>query len=85
MSNKWGVKVWVLVESDTGYLSKFQVYTGRTPGGQEHGLSHRVVTDLVDHLYGQYTQVYFVNFYTGTDVLKRLDNQCVFDEWHGCG
>ena len=75
---KWGVKVWVLSESDTGYLSKFQVYTGRTPGGQEHGLSHRVVTDLVDHLYGQYTQVYFDNFYTGTDLLTYLHARQVY-------
>ncbi|KAK2182827.1 hypothetical protein NP493_334g00007 [Ridgeia piscesae] len=69
---KWGVKVWVLAESDTGYLLKFQVYTGRAPGGQERGLTHRVVTDLVDHLYGQYTQVYFDNFYTSPDLLTYL-------------
>ena len=69
---KWGVKVLVLAESDTGYLSRFQVYTGREPGGQERGLTHRVVTDLVDHLYGQYTQVYFDNFYTSTDLLSYL-------------
>ena len=26
---KWGVKVWTLAESTTGYMSWFQVYTGR--------------------------------------------------------
>ena len=26
---KWGVKVWTLAESTTGYMSRFQVYTGR--------------------------------------------------------
>ena len=75
---KWGIKVWVLAESDTGYLSKFQVYTGRAPGGQERGLTHRVVTDLVDHLYGQYTQVYFDNFYTSTDLLTYLHVRQVY-------
>ena len=65
-------KVWVLAEIDPSYLSKFQVYTGRTPGGKERGLSHHVVTNLVDHLYWQYTQVYFDNFYTGTDLLTYL-------------
>ncbi|KAK2183987.1 hypothetical protein NP493_288g03005 [Ridgeia piscesae] len=75
---KWGVKVWVLAESDTGYLSKFQVYTGRAPGGQERGLTHRVVTDLVDHLYGQYTQVYFDNFYTSPDLLTYLHARQVY-------
>ena len=75
---KWGVKVWVLAESDTGYLSKFQVYTGRAPGGQERGLTHRVVTALVDHLYGQYTQVYFDNFYTSPDLLTYLHARQVY-------
>ena len=75
---KWGVKVWVLAESDTGYLSKFQVYTGRAPGGQERGLTHQVVTDLVDHLYGQYTQVYFDNFYTSPDLLTYLHARQVY-------
>ena len=50
---KWGVKIWVLAETSTGYLSKFQVYTGRAPEGQGRGLTFRVVTDLVDQLYGQ--------------------------------
>ena len=35
---KWGVKVWTLAESDTGYLHCFQVYTGREEGRQEKGL-----------------------------------------------
>ena len=25
---KWGVKVWVMAESKTGYVNNFQVYTG---------------------------------------------------------
>ena len=75
---KWGVKVWVLAESDTGYQSKFLVYTGRAPGGQERGLIHGVVTDLVDHLYGQYTQVYFDNFYTSPDLLTYLHDWQVY-------
>lgn len=47
---KWGVKVWTLAESTTGYMSRFQVYTGRDGNDQEHGLSHRVVMDLSTHL-----------------------------------
>ena len=47
---KWGVKVWTLAESTTGYMSRFQVYIGRDGNDQEHGLSHRVVMDLSTHL-----------------------------------
>jgi len=36
---KWGVKVWEVCESETGYCSNFDVYTGRKPGGREHDLS----------------------------------------------
>lgn len=32
---KWGVKIWSLAESTTGYMSKFQVYTGREDGTGE--------------------------------------------------
>ena len=37
---KWGVKVWTLAERTTGYMSLFQVYTGRDGNDQELGLSH---------------------------------------------
>ncbi|KAK3773982.1 hypothetical protein RRG08_056754 [Elysia crispata] len=36
---KWGIKVWALSESTTGYMSYFQVYTGRE-AGEEQGLAH---------------------------------------------
>ena len=68
---KWGVKVWVLAESDTGYLSKFQVYTGKE-GNQEKGLSHRVVMDLCRNYFGSNIRVYMDNFYTSPDLLMDL-------------
>ncbi|KAK0141086.1 PiggyBac transposable element-derived protein 4 [Merluccius polli] len=42
---KWGIKVWVMAENSTGYVSNFQVYTGREGGSSEKGLAHRVVMD----------------------------------------
>ena len=75
---KWGLEIWALAESSTSYLSKFQVYTGRAPEGQGRGLTFRVVTDLVDQLYGQYAQVYFDNFYTRTDLLTYLHARQVY-------
>lgn len=56
---KWGIKVWVMAESSTGYCANFQVYSGRE-GPAEKGLAHRVVMDLTKpcqipplRLYGQ--------------------------------
>ena len=60
---KWGVKVWALAESDTGYLRKFQVYCGREEG-QERGLAHHVVLDLMGELQNTHINLYMDNFYT---------------------
>ena len=68
---KWGVKVWSLSESSTGYLHKFQVYCGKEEG-QEKGLTHRVVTDLVGHLQNTNICVYMDNFYTSAPLLQEL-------------
>ena len=32
--NKWGVKVWVLVESSNGYVPAFEIYTGATDNAE---------------------------------------------------
>ena len=61
---KWGIKVWVLAESCTGYCANFQVYTGRE-GPAEKGLAHRVVMDLTRPYYGSHLSVYMDNFYSG--------------------
>lgn len=49
---KWGFKVWVCAESDTGYCLQFDVYTGkardpaRAAARTEHGLGYDVVATL---------------------------------------
>jgi hypothetical protein len=42
---KWGVKLWNMADSDTGYMHCFQIYTGKEDA-QEKGSSYRVVMDL---------------------------------------
>ena len=58
---KWGVKVWVMSESSTGYVTNFQIYAGRE-GSTEKGLAHRVVMDLAGPYYGSHLSVYMDNF-----------------------
>ena len=69
---KWGIKLWSLCDAVNGYLSKFQVYTGRDGRQVEHGLSHRVVVDLVGQLEDRYPTIYMDNFYTSVDLLRDL-------------
>ena len=63
--NKWGMKAWVLAESDTGYTWNFILYTGKQekrPAGVPLGT--HVVTELLKKLHGKGYHVYFDNFYT---------------------
>jgi len=44
---KFGIKLWALCETVTGYCLQFQVYTEKVKSGVEHKLSYRVVFDLM--------------------------------------
>ena len=58
--NKWGMKAWVLAESDTGYTWNFILYTGKQekrPAGVPLGT--HVVTELLKKLHGKGYHVYF--------------------------
>ena len=43
---RWGIKLWVLCQADTGYVYRFQVYLGKQEGNPETNLARRVVRDL---------------------------------------
>ena len=45
--NPNGFKVWMLVESSSGYVVNFQVFEGRGDDGPETGHAQRVVKDLI--------------------------------------
>jgi len=70
-ANKWGIKVWVLAESSTGYVSNFQVYTGRERR-TEKGLAHRVAMDLASPYYGSHLSIFMDSFYTGVPLFEDL-------------
>ena len=78
---KWGIKVWALAESSTGYLSRCQIYRGKEGGRQENGLSHQVVMDLVRYLSGSHATIFMDNFYTSVKLLQDL----LAIGPHGCG
>ena len=68
---KWGIKIWTLAESFTGYMLKFQIYTGKEDN-EGKGLAHRVVLDLMEGLQDTNVRLFMDNFYTGVDLLKNL-------------
>ena len=69
---KWGVKLWTLCESETGYTVNFQVYTGQEQRRVEHGLGYRVVMDMVVMLHRTQAQVFFDNYFTSVPLMKNL-------------
>ena len=58
-------------ESSMGYMSRCQIYTGKEGGRQDHGLSHRVVMDLVRYLSGSHATIFIDNFYTSVKLLRK--------------
>ena len=70
---KFGVKIWALCESLTGYCLQFQTYTGKSDTGSvEHGLAYRVVFDLLEEYLDKGYFVYFDNYYTSLKLLQDL-------------
>ena len=71
---KWGIKVWTLADSKTGFVSNFEVYLGKKPQSQqaEHGLCTRVVLDLSKPFHHSNRHLYFDNFFNSQVVVEEL-------------
>ena len=69
---KFGIKIWALCQSDTGYCIQFQIYTGKVDSGQEQGLTYRVVMDLMKNYLDKGYHIYMDNFYTHLALFKDL-------------
>ncbi|XP_053372688.1 piggyBac transposable element-derived protein 4-like [Mercenaria mercenaria] len=69
---KRGIKIWMLCDSNSAYLSKFEVYLGRNTYNGENGLGYNVVTKLTDHLRLTHRHIFFDNFFTSVPLMKQL-------------
>ena len=76
--HKWGVKLWPLTCSTTGYVWRFSVYSGKQNNAPEHRLSYRVVMELARGLYGKFHRVFMDNFYTGVELFAGLFTRGVY-------
>ena len=75
---QWGIKLWVLSESTTGYVYKFQVYLGKEGGNPEQNLARRVVRDLTAPIEGNNHHLYMDNFYCDPHLFKERLNSGVY-------
>ena len=71
---KWGIKVFVFADSQTGYVKRLQVYTGKGLDScvSDVGLCTRVVLDLLEGFDHTGLQLYTDNFYTSPLLYYRL-------------
>ena len=69
---KFGIKIWACCDAETSYCTNFQIYTGATDRGPEHGLSHRVVHDFMEPFFNKNHNLFVDNFYTSLKLVKSL-------------
>ena len=83
---KFGIKVWERADAHNGYVSEFQVYTGKVVQADgtrvtEIGLGGRVVHDLTRQLIGKHYHIYTDNYFTGIPLYEDL----LKDGIYACG
>ena len=71
---KWGLKLWCLADSKSGYTQYFSVYTGKQQGASDHGQGYDVLITLLRsaELLGHGYHLYVDNFFTSVALFDYL-------------
>ena len=77
---KRGIKVWAVSDAVNGFVTAFEIYTGKKVKA-ERNLGANVVKTLTMHYRSTYRHVYFDNFFTSLDLLSHLLESGLY----GCG
>jgi hypothetical protein len=73
--HKWGLKVWTLAESKTGYVWNWDLYCGKLAmADRSKGVAHQVVTQLCTPIFGKGHHVYVDNFFSSPALFQELRN-----------
>ena len=84
---KWGIKVFVLSDATTGYVKRFQIYTGAATAVDEHtsadnpGATSRVVLGLINGLEQYHPRLYVDNYYTSPVELHGIRVSIIRATW----
>ncbi|KAJ8301529.1 hypothetical protein KUTeg_020516, partial [Tegillarca granosa] len=74
-THRWGAKLWILAEADTGYTLHIDLYAGKrntTESYSGHGLGFDVVAKLSEHYLGRYHHITVDNAFTSPALAKYL-------------
>ncbi|XP_067934961.1 piggyBac transposable element-derived protein 4-like [Watersipora subatra] len=71
---RFGMKGYVLAESDTGYVCQYSLYQGRDRENADisQGVAHRIVLDMMDGFLNNGHELVMDNWYTSPQLLKEL-------------
>ena len=75
---KRGIKIWMLCDSNSAYLSKFDVYLGKNSMNDGNGLGYNVVDQLTNEIRHSHRHVYFDNFFTSIPLVEKLLEQGLY-------
>ena len=70
-----GFKVWARADAVSGYVSEFDVYTGKVPGEREYGLGGNVVKRLTRNITA--CSVLGQLFYKRTTISRLAERQSI--------
>ena len=70
--NRYGIKIWVLADSDTCYFYNAQIYLGKEGNLPEVGQASRVVMDLCRPIYQSGRNITTDNFFTSVPLANNL-------------
>ena len=73
--HKWGLNAWVLTDATNGYVYNWSLYTGKSVNEEapaDVGLTHRVVTNLVDCVYDKGHIIYMDNYFSSPALFQEL-------------
>lgn len=69
--DKYGIKVWVVADSNTYYVKDFQIYLGKQNNKREVNQAERVVLDLSSSLH-EGVNITVDNFFTSISLAQKL-------------
>ncbi|XP_043473413.1 piggyBac transposable element-derived protein 4-like [Leptopilina heterotoma] len=75
---KRGYKVWCLADSVTGFVSNFEIYTGKSENKNSNDTLERVVLNLTEGIQNTGTLVAFDNFSTSVKLVSSLHEKGIF-------
>lgn len=67
-----------MLADESGYCSKFQIYTGKSSNAVEKDLGSRVVTELSKGLENKAHKLFFDNYFTNVNLMNNLQEKKIY-------